>query len=78
MRQKVPEYTEFHIALLKAGFTQVRLATLLDLHPSDMSRIVNGWLIPSPERQKAIRKALGEHGRNIKFGYRLPKEKQNR
>ena len=67
---------EFHMALLKAGISQAELSARVGIHPSSMSRIVCGWVIPSPEIQRAIRRALGKHGRDIEFGHRIKKPLQ--
>ena len=61
----------FHVALAKAGISQIELAAKIGLHPSTLSRIACGWLIPDEKTQKAIMNALGPLGRDIKFGYRL-------
>lgn len=63
--------TMFKVALLKAGTSQHQLALRLGLHPSTVSRIVAGMFVPPPEIQKALRAALGEHGNDLVFGYRL-------
>ena len=42
------------LELVKLGISQVRMATDLGIHPSTLSRIVNGWLSPSPELEKQI------------------------
>ncbi|MDD5308330.1 MAG: helix-turn-helix transcriptional regulator [Deltaproteobacteria bacterium] len=62
---------DFHVALLRANLTVSELAAMLGVSVSSISRIVCGWVIPSEEIQKAIRRALGRHGRNLKFGTRL-------
>jgi len=67
----MPETKEFHMAIIRAGLTQMELAASLGLHPSTVSRIVCGWQVPSEEIQEAIRKALGNAGRKIRFGYRI-------
>lgn len=63
--------TEFRIALLKAGLSQHELALKLGVHPTTVSRIVTGVYIPPTELQAAFRAALGEHGNDLVFGYRL-------
>lgn len=63
--------TMFKVALLRAGMTQHQLALRLGLHPSTISRIVTGMFVPPPEIQTAFRAALGEHGNELVFGYRL-------
>jgi len=59
------------IALIRAGLSQIQLAANLGLHPSTVSRIVNGWMVPPKDVQEALRQALGPPGRRIRFGWRL-------
>jgi len=62
--------TDIRIALLQVGLSQIELAYLVGLHPSTISRVVNGWHIPSERVQQAIREALGPAGKTIRFGSR--------
>ena len=59
---------QLKIAMLKAGLSQIELATRLGIHPSSLSRYINGWLIPPAELQEAIKNQLGPHGKRIRFG----------
>ena len=58
------------IALLKAGVTQVRMASDLGIHPSTLSRIANGWIIPHSTLADQIRAYLGLSKRQLRFGQR--------
>lgn len=69
---------KFQIALLKAGLSQVELAARLGIHPSTISRIVGGYLLPPTEVQEAIRAALHPWGKQLKFGFKLTKKKDSR
>lgn len=41
------------------GLSQLTLAKLTNIAPSDISRIENGWLYPYPGWRKRLAKALG-------------------
>ena len=41
------------------GLSQLKLAFLTGISPSDISRIENGWLRPYPNWRKRLAKALG-------------------
>jgi len=43
----------------KKGFSQLTLAKLTNIAPTDISRIENGWLRPYPGWRKRLAKALG-------------------
>ena len=56
------------MALVKTGVSQVQMAADLCLHPSTVSRIANGWILPSPELAGRIRGYLGLSNRQLRFG----------
>lgn len=68
----------FHLAMVKSGISQVELAAQVGVHPSTISRVVCGWVVPDDEVQAAIREALAPHGRRLRFGYRLPPKRRLR
>jgi len=67
---------DLKIALIHANVSQIELATRVGVHPSTLSRITNGWLMPTPEIEAAIRRALGVHGRGVRFGTRCTGRRQ--
>ena len=68
---------DFRIALIKAGLSQVQLAANIGVHPSTVSRIVNGWLEPPADVKRAIRQELGSCGRRLRFGWRVKGGQKN-
>ena len=52
-------YPNLRVQLWKTGIRQNRLAQLLDMDETLLSRIVNGYREPSPEFRKKISAILG-------------------
>ena len=59
----------------KRGFSQLRLAMLTGIQPSDISRIENGWHYPYAGWRKRLARALGTtegeifpHGKGVSDG----------
>lgn len=46
------------IALIEAGIRQIELSRAINVDPSKLSKIVNGWLEATPGERKAIAKYL--------------------
>ncbi len=69
---------QIRIALIRAGLSQAELAVRVGLHPSTISRVVCGWVVPPDDIQAAIKGALAPHGKRLKFGYRLPRTRRTR
>ena len=53
MQHKVPDKTVKEV-LRERGIKQVQVALDLDMHPSRLNLILNGWLVPGEEQQKRI------------------------
>jgi hypothetical protein len=54
---KMPNKTAKEM-LLERGIRQVQVALDLDIHPSRLNLILNGWLIPGEEQQRRIAEYL--------------------
>ena len=61
---------EIKVALIKAQVSQVQMAADLDIHPSTLSRIVNGWTTPGTELARQIHDYLGVRPGSLRFGRR--------
>ncbi len=57
---------------LKRGFSQLALAKLTNIAPTDISRIENGWLKPYAGWRKRLAEALGMTEAEL-----FPEEAQN-
>jgi hypothetical protein len=44
--------------IILAGLRQVEIAKALDIDPSRLSKVLNGWLPPKPEEIAAIRTCI--------------------
>lgn len=67
---KVNAYVEVKMNLLKEirtkkGFSQLTLAKLTNIAPSDISRIENGWVRPYAGWQKRLARALSVTEREL-------------
>jgi len=40
------------VSFLEKGIRQIKAARDLEMDPSKLSKIINGWLIPKPEERK--------------------------
>jgi len=49
----------------KRGFSQLTLAKLTNIAPTDISRIENDWLRPYPGWRKRLARALGVNEREL-------------
>lgn len=49
----------------KRGFSQLTLAKLTNIAPSDISRIENGWVRPYAGWRKRLARALGVTGKEL-------------
>ena len=48
------------IALFEKGIRQIEVSKALNLDPSKLSKIVNGWLEPKPEERRVLAEFLGK------------------
>jgi plasmid maintenance system antidote protein VapI len=53
------------LAIAGAGWTQVRLANHLGMHPNRLSAIVQGWRDPTSAERVEIAAALGRSARGL-------------
>ena len=75
-----PDPDGLKVALVLLEMSQIKLASDLRIHPSTISRIVNGWYCPPADVQKRILDAVYPHAQDFPFGWQhiVSKAKKDR
>ena len=63
------------VAVLKSNKSQMQIAKEAEINPSELSRILNGWIIPKNDKIERLSKALGMSDKRMRSIFKKDAQK---